>query len=136
MNVEFVDTNVLIYAHDRSAGCKHTAAVALLSRLFEQGAGALSVQVLSEFYAVAVGKLGMNSQYAEDAVADLGSWMIHRPSHEDVLRASRLFRRYKIGWWDAMLLNSALELGCTTLWSEDFQDGRRYGSLTLRNPFA
>ncbi|MGA2153714.1 MAG: PIN domain-containing protein [Bryobacteraceae bacterium] len=136
MNAEFVDTNILIYAHDRSAGGKHTAAVQLLSHLFEQGAGALSVQVLSEFYAVAVGKLGMNSQYAEDAVADLGSWMIHRPSHEDVLRASRLFRRYKIGWWDAMLLNSALELGCTTLWSEDFQDGRRYGSLTLRNPFA
>ncbi|HEY1184826.1 MAG TPA: PIN domain-containing protein [Bryobacteraceae bacterium] len=131
-----MDTNILIYAHDRSAGGKHTAAVQLLSHLFEQGAGALSVQVLSEFYAVAVGKLGMNSQYAEDAVADLGSWMIHRPSHEDVLRASRLFRRYKIGWWDAMLLNSALELGCTTLWSEDFQDGRRYGSLTLRNPFA
>jgi len=97
MNAEFVDTNILIYAHDRSAGGKHTAAVQLLSHLFEQGAGALSVQVLSEFYAVAVGKLGMNSQYAEDAVADLGSWMIHRPSHEDVLRASRLFRRYKIG---------------------------------------
>lgn len=136
MSVEFIDTNVLVYAHDRSAGSKHIAAVQLISRLFEQGEGALSVQVLSEFYSVAVGKLGMKSQHAEEAVADLGGWMIHRPSHEDVLRASRLFRRHKTGWWDAMLLNSAIELGCATLWSEDFQDGRRYGALTTRNPFA
>ena len=133
--MEFVGTNVFTYAHDRSAGDKHTAAVRLISRLFEDGTGAVSVQVLSEFYSTAVGKLQMKSQYAEEIVADLAGWLIHRSSHEDVPRASALFRRHKIGRWDALLLNSALELGCSTLWSEDFQHGRRIGSLTVRNPF-
>ena len=136
MNVEFVDTNVLIYAHDRGAGKKQTVAIRLIERLFGEGTGALSIQVLSEFYAVAVGKLGMKGRYAEDAVADFAGWAVHRPTVEDVVRASRLFQRHKIGWWDALLLNSALELGCSTLWSEDFQNGRRFGTLTVRNPFV
>jgi predicted nucleic acid-binding protein len=136
MIAEFVDTNILIYAHDSSAGKKHHESTQLLTRLFEDGSGALSIQVLAEFYAAATRKLGMASQEAEDVLADLGGWTIHRPNHADLIHAARLERRYKIAWWDALIVTSAMELGCRALWSEDLGDGQRYGSVTVRNPFA
>lgn len=136
MNVEFVDTNVFIYAHDGGAGEKHRRSVELLARLFEEGSGALSIQVLAEFYAAATRKLGMRSQQAEEAIMDLAGWTIHRTEHADLLRAARLHRRYRIAWWDALVINSALGLGCRVLWTEDLADGQRYGAVTVRNPFV
>lgn len=135
MSVEFVDTNILVYAHDGGAGSRHNRSVELLARLFEEGAGALSIQVLAEFYAAATGKLAMKSEEAESVIADLASWIVHRPNHTDVLKAVRLHRRYKIQWWDAMILTSALESGCSVLWTEDLNDGQRFSTLTVRNPF-
>ena len=136
MSVEFVDTNIFVYAHEGGAGAKHRKAVELITRLFEEQAGALSVQVLTEFYVTATKKLRMRSQEAEEAIADLGSWTIHRPSHADVLRACRIHRERKVGWWDALIVHSAMELGCDILWSEDLAPGQRYGTTTVRNPFA
>jgi predicted nucleic acid-binding protein len=135
MSVEFVDTNVLVYAHDGGAAAKHTQAVELLTRLLEEDGGALSIQVLSEFYSVATRKLGIRSDEATEVIRDLGGWTIHRPGHADLLKAAQLQRRHKIAWWDALIIQSAIELGCTVLWTEDLADGRRYGSVTARNPF-
>jgi predicted nucleic acid-binding protein len=135
MSAEFIDTNVLIYAHDGGAGRKHSQAVELLVRLLEEGAGALSLQVLSEFYSAATGKLGIKSSEAEEVIRDLAGWTIHRPGHADLLKSAQLHRRHKIAWRDALIVNSAVELGCTLLWTEDLADGRRYGSVTVRNPF-
>ena len=135
MSVEFVDTNVLIYAHDGGAGSRHDSSVSLLKRLFDSGTGALSVQVLSEFYAAATKKLGMKAQEAEDILNDLEPWKLHRPSRASLLAASRLHRQHKISWWDALILQSALELGSSILWSEDFTHGQRFGTITVQNPF-
>ena len=135
MNVEFVDTDVLVYAHDGGAGRKHERSVELLTRLFEEGTGALSTQVLAEFYAAATKKLAMTSQEAEEVLADLAGWAIHRPGHADLLRTARLHRRHGIGWWDALIVNSAIESGCGVLWSEDLSDGQTYGSVVVKNPF-
>lgn len=136
MSVEFVDTNILIYAHDGGAGTKHDLAEALLRRLADAQSGATSTQVLVEFYAAATRKLRIPSEEAEETIDYLAHWRLHRPNHDTILHAIRLERRHKISWWDALILASALELGCKTLWSEDFQDGRKFGSLTVRNPFA
>lgn len=135
MSVEFIDTNVLIYAHDGGAVPKHTQAVDLLTRLFEEETGALSIQVLSEFYSAATRKLGIESREAEEIIRDLAGWNIHRPGHADLLKAAQLHRRYKIAWWDALIVNSAIELGCAVLWTEDLSHGQRYGSVRVRNPF-
>ena len=135
MSVEFVDTNVLVYAHDGGAGPKHEKSVALLARLFEEGTGALSIQVLAEFYAAATRKLGMKSEEAEEVIVDLGAWDIHRPGHDSLLRACRLQRRHKIAWWDALMINSAIEMDSRILWTEDLSEGQKYGSVTVRNPF-
>jgi predicted nucleic acid-binding protein len=136
MSVEFVDTNILIYAHERGAGEKYRKSVELLTRLFDSGAGALSIQVLSEFYAVATRKLGVPSEEAEQIVADLGGWVVHSPAHADVLRACRLQRQHKLSWWDALVIQSAIETGSSVLWSEDLNSGQKFGSLTICNPFA
>jgi predicted nucleic acid-binding protein len=77
----------------------------------------------------------MKSEEAEEAITDLSSWSIHRPGHADILKAIRLLRRYKTSWWDALVINSAIELGCSVLWSEDLNDGQRFGTLTVRSPF-
>ncbi len=135
MSAEFVDTNILVYAHDGGAGAKHEASVSLLGRLFEERTGALSVQVLSEFYAAATRNLGMTSAEAEAVLRDLAGWTLHRPGHADLLRAAELQRRFQISWWDALIVNSAQELDSAVLWSEDFTDGQKFGSLRVRNPF-
>lgn len=135
MSAEFIDTNVLVYAHDGGSGAKHTQAAALLTRLFEEAGGALSMQVLAEFYSAATRKLAMPSGEAEEVIRDLGGWTIHRPRHADLLKAAQLQRQHKIAWWDALIVHSANELGCTILWTADLADGQRYGNLTVRNPF-
>jgi predicted nucleic acid-binding protein len=138
MSAEFVDTNILIYAHEPDMGPKQARAIELLARLAEGSSGALSMQVLIEFYSAATRKLAISSPAAEEIVLDLNSWMtIHRPEPADIIRAAGLQRRYHIAWFDALILNSALQLGCTTLWmTEDLNHGQRYSTVVARNPFA
>jgi predicted nucleic acid-binding protein len=133
---EFVDTNIFVYAEDGSAGEKHSGSVRLIERLGEEGSGALSTQVLAEFYSAAFHKLHLSSELAEQTMAGLAGWTLHRPDHADLIRAAHLHRRYKIQWWDALIVNSALELGCSILWTEDLRHGQRIGGLTVRNPFT
>jgi predicted nucleic acid-binding protein len=134
MNVEFIDTNVLVYAYDSQAGARHTVALTLITRVLEEGSAALSVQILMEFYSAAT-KNGMKSELAAKIIADLGICALHRPDHADVIRAIELLRRYKISWWDALVINSANQLNCSVLWTEDLNHGQRYGRVTIRNPF-
>jgi predicted nucleic acid-binding protein len=135
MSVEFVDSNILIYAHAKDAGERHARSEALITRLADEGAGALSVQVLCEFYSIATKKLRMREEYVEQVIRNLAFWNIHRPGHSDILQAISLQRRHKLSWWDALVINSAIECGADILWSEDLQAGRRFGEMTIRNPF-
>lgn len=135
MSVEFVDTNVFIYAHDSDAGMRHEKSVELLTRLIGQENGAISIQVLSEFYIAATRKLSMDAEEVEAAIEDMSVWTTHRPAQTDILKASRLHRRHQLSWWDAMIVNSAIESGCSVLWSEDLNDGQKYGTVVVRNPF-
>jgi predicted nucleic acid-binding protein len=132
---EFVDTNVILYACDASAVQKHDLSVALLARLAANKGGVLSIQVLMEFYSNATRKFRMSSHEAEAVLDDFADWRLHRPDYPSVIEAVRLQRRYKLAWYDAMILNSALESGCSVLWTEDFSDGQRFGDLVIRNPY-
>ena len=135
MNVEVIDPKVLIYALDSDSGVRHGKSVDLIERLTLAGNGALSTQVLTEFYSVGTRKLGMRSEEAEEVIRDLASWKLHTPGHRDVVTAIGMQRKHQVAWWDAMILNSALELDAAVLWSEDFSHGQTFGSLTVRNPF-
>jgi predicted nucleic acid-binding protein len=134
MSVEFVDTNVLVYAHDTTSPPKQPIAIALIERLWAARAGRLSTQVLLEFFATAR-KAGLTPAIAANMVDDYSRWPIYTPTAEDVAAAARLSIKQTISIWDALIVRSALQSGCDVLWSEDLQDGRRFGSLRVQNPF-
>ena len=133
---EFVDTNVLVYAFDLSAGSKREIAISLIERLAVERTGCLSVQVLQEFYVTMTKKLSMPPDDAARQVERFGYWNIHRPGVADVLAACRTHREHPVSFWDAMVVESANRLGCRVLWSEDLSDGRQWANVTVCNPFA
>ena len=136
-HLQFLDTNVLIYAHDRSAGNKHLRAKELVQDLWKSGEGCLSIQVLQEFYVNVTRKVAkpMAPETAAQIIADLSAWQVHRPGVEDVLDAIRLQARYQLSFWDAMIVASALQLGCPTIWSEDLNPGQVYDQTQVLSPF-
>ena len=135
---QFVDTNILVYAHDNSAGPKHQPALDLMDELWESHLGCLSVQVMQEFYVVTTQKITkpLEQETAARILRDLTQWHLHAPIAEDVLGAIGLQQRYRVSFWDAMILWSAQQLGCSILWSEDLSEGREYGDLRVLNPFT
>jgi predicted nucleic acid-binding protein len=136
-NLQFLDTNILIYAHDRSAGDKHIRAKELVRELWQSGEGCLSVQVLQEFYVNVTQKVSkpLAAEVAAQIIADLSLWQVHRPGVEDILDAIRLQDRYQITFWDAMIVASAIQMGCQTLWSEDLNPGQVYDQVRVQSPF-
>ncbi len=132
---EFVDTNVLVYAFDQRTPEKQAAAIRLIARLAAERSGCLSLQVLQEFYVASV-RQGMPAAEARTQVHRLGHWTLHRPLHADILAAIDRQLAHSISFWDAMIVQSAVQLGCAVLWSEDLQHGRTWGGLTVRNPFV
>ena len=136
-DLQFVDTNILIFAHDRSAGDKHIQARDLIRALWQSGEGCLSIQVLQEFYVNVTQKVAkpLTQDVAAQIIADLSVWQVYRPGLEDVLDTIRLQGRYQISFWDAMIVSSAIQLGCQTIWSEDLNPGQVYDSVAVTNPF-
>jgi predicted nucleic acid-binding protein len=136
-NRQFVDTNVLVYAHDTSAGSKQERARALLEQLWDTRDGCLSVQILQEFFVTTTRKIPkpLDVPAAARIVDDLAHWHVHAPAAADVLAAIGIHQRTGASFWDAMILRSAKELGCQTLHSEDLNPGGQYENVQVRNPF-
>ena len=134
---QFIDTNILIYAHDVSAGARHQQAQDLIETLWNSGAGCLSMQVLQEFYVNVTCKIPhpLSPSDASQIISDLAVWEIHRPNVDDILDAIHLQTEHRISFWDAMIVVSADRLGCPTLWSEDLNTGQSYRSVVVRSPF-
>ncbi len=138
MNAELVDSNVVIYAHDPSAGEKHRLARALMERLWVEGTGCLSVQVLQEFFWIATRKIArpVTSKVALDIVRDLSVWPVFSPGAADVIAAGELASASRISFWDAMILQAARRSGAQRVWSEDLNSGQVFDGVEVRNPFA
>lgn len=133
----FIDTNILVYAHDRSAGEKHQVARDLLREMWETGNGCLSVQVLQEFYVTVTRKVArpLSIEDTAEIIRDLSFWRVYAPSTEDVLGAIDIQRHYQVSFWDAMMIHSAKCLSCKVIWSEDLSDGQVYENVQPKNPF-
>lgn len=135
---EFVDSNVLVYAHDVTAGKKREIAKELLERLWIDARGCLSIQTLQEFVVNATRKVPkpITVERAQEVVRALSDWTVHSPEPHDVVAALDRQVRYKISFWDAMILESAARLGCSLLWSEDLSSGQVYHGVEVRDPFV
>ena len=133
----FVDTNALLYAHDRTAGRKREVASDLLGRLWGTRTGALSTQVLQEFYVNATRKLPrpLSAPRARTVIERYATWHVHRIDPADITAASELEKRHRQSFWNALVIVSAGRTGATTLMSEDMQHGRRIAGLRIIDPF-
>ncbi len=132
----FVDTNILIYAHDRSAGLKHERARQVIERLWTTGQGVLSSQILQELCINLRRKLARPLPVDEvrRLIQDYLNWEIVVNSPEAVLQALEIGVRYKISFWDALVLQAAEQSGAAILYSEDLAAGQDYGPVRVMNP--
>jgi predicted nucleic acid-binding protein len=133
----FVDTNVLVYGHDLAAGVKHKAAQLLLEELWNSSRGVLSTQVLQEFCVSLRRKAGhpLPAEEIRRLIQDYSSWEIVVNTPESILLALDIEARYKISFWDALIIQAAESSGALVLYSEDLAGGQVYGSLRVVNPF-
>ncbi|MGH9165987.1 MAG: PIN domain-containing protein, partial [Acidimicrobiales bacterium] len=132
----FVDTNVLVYAYDADAGDRHRAARGRLQVLWADESGAVSTQVLQEFYVTVTRKIGrpMSLRAAREVVTTYQAWPVHRPEVHDLLEASELQERHHLSFWDALIVVAARRSAASTLLTEDLQEGRRFGEVVVVSP--
>jgi predicted nucleic acid-binding protein len=139
----FVDTNILIYAHDRSnsqsrAASKHELARQLLESLWLSGRGVLSTQVLQELCVNLRRKVArpLASGEIRGLIEDYMSWEIVTTTPQSVIQALEIESRYKTSFWDALILQAAEQAGAGILYSEDLAPGQSYGPVRVVNPLA
>lgn len=132
----FVDTNILLYAYDIDAGEKHRRAREVLRHIWSQRTGALSTQVLQEFYVNATRKLRtpLERTQARQVLQTYAAWQVWAISASDVLEATRVEAAHRLSFWDALIVTAALGSGATLLLSEDLGDGQHIEGLRVENP--
>jgi predicted nucleic acid-binding protein len=133
----FVDTNILVYAHDASETVKQPIASDLLGRLWAERGGAISTQILQEFYVVATRKLArpMSSPEAREIVALYGAWPVVVIDSSLILNATRIEEQHRLSFWDALVLEAARVAGAQLVLTEDLQHGRVIEGVRVENPF-
>jgi predicted nucleic acid-binding protein len=132
----FVDTNILLYAHDVNAGSKRERSIDSLRRLWDADAGRLSVQVLQEFYVNVTRKLAtpVAVSTAREIVSTYRTWVRDVTNADTVLRASHIAEMAQISFWDALIVASAEQAGATQLYSEDLNTGQTIAGVRIVNP--
>jgi predicted nucleic acid-binding protein len=133
----FLDTNVLVYAHDRSAGKKHEIARDAVLDLWESGLGILSTQVLQEFFTAVTKKIAkpMGTASARQIIEDLLKWSVVVNDGDSILAAVDILERHKLSFWDSMIVQAAVRGGADVLLSEDLSDGQTIHGVRISNPF-
>lgn len=134
----FVDTNILMYAHQRSAGLKHQRAQALVEDLWQSRQGVLSTQVLQELCVNLRRKLEppLPAEQLRQLLRDYMRWNVVVNTAESVVEALELELRHRISFWDALVLHSAQSARASVLYSEDFAAGQKYDGIEVINPLV
>lgn len=134
----FVDANIFVYACDPANARKFEVAANLVDRLWREQSGRTSVQVLNEFYTVVTRKLAkpVSRDQAWHDVEELFEWNPKPVDCALLQQARSIEARYTLSWWDSLVVGAAQLQGCTTLYTEDLQDGAVFGSVRVRNPFS
>lgn len=136
--VTFVDTNVLVYAYDRSDVRKQAIAQSILDGLWDDRTGRLSTQILQELYVVVTSrqKLAMSPADARGLVAAYAEWPIVVIEPSLILTASRLAESRQLSFWDALVIEAARVAGADRLVTEDLQDGQDFDGVRVEDPFT
>ena len=137
VSLQFIDTNVFLYAYDVDEGQRHDEAARLVARLGRERTGAISVQVLQELYVNLVRKTptSVGRTMARDEIRRIARWPTHSPLAHDVVAAAEIADENTISFWDAMIIRSASQMDCPVLWTEDPNSGQRISGVESRSPF-
>lgn len=134
----FLDTNILIYMFDERSPAKKRAAGELAQRLAkEEAVRVISTQVLQEAYSALTGKLRLDAAWTQTALQAMEASGI-RVEVTDVplvWRAATRSANDRLSFWDSLIVESAISAQCTHLYTEDLQHGRKFGGVTVVNPF-
>jgi predicted nucleic acid-binding protein len=133
----FVDSNVLIYAHDADSGEKCRVSKEVLRELWSDRSGVLSVQVLQEFYVNVTRKIAtpMPRDQARRIAESYAIWC-GETTADEIIAAFRIEDELKIGFWDALIISAAVKSGAARILSEDLNSGQRIAGVLIENPFA
>jgi predicted nucleic acid-binding protein len=133
----FVDTNVLIYAHDIDAKAKHDVAKSVLHELWAHRTGVLSMQVLQEFYVNVTRKIAspLPKDVARLVVNSYSIWCMETTPAE-IAAAFHIEDESHIGFWDALIVASAVKSGTVRILSEDLNAQQMVAGIRVENPFA
>ena len=132
----FVDTNILVYAYDRSQGSKHQKAKQLLQALWQSRQGVISAQVLQEF-CVSIQRLAKGADVGDELAAIVETYLTWDVVPSDgvaVLEALTFQARYQISFWDALIIRAANSAEAEILYTEDLNDQQLYGKVRAINP--
>jgi predicted nucleic acid-binding protein len=132
----FVDANVLVYVRDPRDRAKQVRAIAWHEHLWRENSGRTSMQVLSEIY-VNLRRLG--GEAPQDLWRRVERYLAWKPQQidEELLRRAReVEERYRLSWWDSMIVGAAQLQGCSVLLTEDLHDGAAFGTVVVRSPFT
>jgi predicted nucleic acid-binding protein len=134
----FVDTNILVYAHDASAGPKHERARALVEALWQSRSGVISTQVLQELCVNLQKRAArpLTFEATRALIADYLAWHVVANDGNSIVEALDIEARYRLSFWDALIIQAAQAAGADILYSEDLSDGQRYGDLRVVNPLT
>ena len=134
----FLDTNVFVYSLDKSSPEKQKRATQLVGEATATGKGIVSYQVVQEFFSLALRGFAdvMSIAEAEQYLATVFRPMLAVQSSPALLAdALRLYERYRLSWYDSLIVAAALEAQCGVLYSEDMRHGQTFGDLRIDNPF-
>jgi predicted nucleic acid-binding protein len=133
----FLDTNIIVYAHDDASPAKRTKAQEIVFDGIRTGNTAISAQVLSEFYVTVTrkAKKPMPIAKARQEIALLSNMETADVDVPTIRRAIDIQERWQISFWDGLIVAAAEQTHCSTVFSEDLSDGQTYGAVTVRNPF-
>lgn len=134
----FIDTNVLVYANDQTETAKQAIAIRLITDGIRSGRAVISSQVLSEFWVTITQKIQvpLDRETAEKELENFRAMRVISVDYDTVRTAVNIQKRCQISYWDALIISTAQIAGCERVFSEDLNDGQRYGNVTIRNPFT
>ena len=133
----FIDTNIIIYAYDVTAGKKHETARKIITELWDSGLGVISTQVLQEFFVNVVQKIPkpIDKQQAKEIVRDFLKWHVVVNTGNSIIEAIDISLKFGYSFWDSMTIEAAITGGAAVLISEDLQEGQVISGVAVRNPF-
>ncbi len=132
----FFDTNILLYAIDKTEAKKNKVAKEVLIDFWRKNNAIVSTQVLSEFAAVGIKKLKIPLTEIREYLRIFQSLKVHLLSIENIFRALEFVEQYKISFWDAQILSAAESTEAEIVYSEDLNPGQQYGNVKVINPFT